>query len=259
MRYVICLLMLALTACATPALETRDDLQSVFHEQGVENGTFVLLDVEHNHMTVINSTRAAQRFWPASTFKIANSLIALETGAVRSEQEVIPYGGQPQPFEVWEQDMPLAEAIRVSNVPVYQEVARRIGLSRMQHWVKRLDYGNQNIGSVIDRFWLDGPLEISAIEQARFLARLTKSTFPVSQTVQETVRDMLKLEKFGDMQLYGKTGWAMGATPDIGWLVGWVEKEGHIYTFALNMEMPEETDVAKRIPIVKVLLGLLIP
>lgn len=259
-RYISYLIiMLTLAACATSASEIRNDLQSVFHEQGIENGTFALLDVQRNHLTIINSERAAQRFWPASTFKIANSLIALETRAVHSEHEVIPYGGQPQPFEIWEQDMPLTEAIRVSNVPVYQEVARRVGLARMQQWVKRLDYGNQTIGTVVDRFWLDGPLEISVIEQVRFLARLTQGTLPVSQAVQATVHDMLKLEQFDGMPLYGKTGWAMRAEPDIGWFIGWVEKEGRIYTFALNIDVMEKRDIEKRLPLVKTLLKILVP
>ena len=70
--------------------------------------------------------------------KVANSLIGLSTGAVRSADEVLPYGGKPQRFKAWEHDMSLRDAIKASNVPVYQELARRIGLERMRANVSRL-------------------------------------------------------------------------------------------------------------------------
>src|SRR5690606_10185028 len=113
-------------------------------------------------------------FVPASTFKIPNTLIGLATGAVKSVDEIFPYGGQPQPFKTWEKDMGLREAITLSNVPVYQELARRIGLERMQLNLLNMDFGNNEIGTVVDRFWLDGPLKISAVEQTRFLAKLAQ-------------------------------------------------------------------------------------
>lgn len=258
MRYLLVFLLLA--ACLThPRTEPRDDLQTVFRDHGIERGTFVLLDVQGNRMIVVDKARAQERFIPASTFKIANSLIALETGAVRDEHEIIPYGGRPQPFPQWERDMPMTEAIRVSNVPVYREIARRIGLERMRHWVELLHYGNRDIGQVEDRFWLDGPLAISAIEQAQFLARLTQGFLPVSPEAQATVRNMLKLEDRDGMELYGKTGWAMDAHPQIGWLVGWVVKNGRTYTFALNIDIRRKRDADQRLPIARALMEKLVP
>lgn len=153
----------------TVQFEVRDDLLAVFGDFGTP-GTFALYDVAADRVVVVDSARATRRYTPASTYKIANSLIALETGAVADESEVVPYGGEPQPVEAWEQDMNLADAFAASNVPVYQEIARRVGLGRMQEWVDRLDYGNRRLGEVPDRFWLDGPLAISAVEQVRFLA-----------------------------------------------------------------------------------------
>lgn len=82
----------------------RVDLRSVFQSQGV-TGTFVLYDAQSDELTAVDAKRAATRYVPASTFKIANSLIALETGVVKDENEVIPYGYKPQPFKAWEKDM----------------------------------------------------------------------------------------------------------------------------------------------------------
>ena len=242
-------------ARAQPVVE-RSDLDAVFSEHGA-TGTFVMLDEAADRITVVNRARAERRYFPASTFKIANSLIALETGAVKDEGEIIPYGGKPQPIKEWERDMGMRDAIRMSNVPVYQEIARRIGLERMTAAVERLDYGNRQVGTVVDRFWLDGPLEISAVEQAGFVARLARQQLPVSARSQAIVRDILRLEGRNGATLYGKTGWTTSVKPGIGWWVGWVERGNSIHAFALNIDMSSVNDAPKRIAIGRTLLGRL--
>ncbi|WP_067134150.1 class D beta-lactamase [Microtetraspora malaysiensis] len=234
----------------------RDDLQALFRQAGVR-GTFALFDVRQGRTTVVDAARAQKRLIPASTFKIAHSLIALETKAVKDENEVIPYGGQPQQFPEWEHDMNLRDAIRVSNVPVFQTLARRIGLKRENQWVNRLNYGNGRIGPVVDRFWLDGPLEISAVEQTRFLSRLARQQLPASKRNQLTVRELLKIEEKDGYALFAKTGWGMSTTPNIGWWVGWVERGDRLYTFALNIDVNIDKDTEKRIPLTRDLLTAL--
>src|SRR5688572_22755284 len=127
MHFVIrCLLLCAsAVANATDVLEVPE-LGKAFDAEGV-SGTFVLFDVGADTMQVFNRPRAEERFVPASTFKIVNALIGLKTGAVRDVEEVLPYGGKPQPIAAWEKDMSLRDGMRVSNVPVFQELARRIG------------------------------------------------------------------------------------------------------------------------------------
>jgi beta-lactamase class D len=124
----------------------------------------------------------------------------------------------------------------------------------MQAMVTRLDYGNHQIGTVVDRFWLDGPLEISPVEQAHFLARLAKRQLPLSQRTQAIVRDIMRLEAHDGAILYGKTGWATSVTPNIGWLVGWVERGEAVHSFALNIDMATAQDAPKRMAIVKAML-----
>ncbi|WP_106397219.1 class D beta-lactamase [Actinocorallia populi] len=243
-------------AAAPSSPVVRDDLQAAFREAGVR-GTFALLDVKRGRTTVVDLQRAEQRLIPASTFKIPHSLIALETRVVQDENEVIPYGGQPQPFPEWEQDMNLRDAVRASNVPVFQTLARRIGAERERRWVNRLHYGDREIGAVVDRFWLDGPLEISAVEQTRFLSRLARQQLPASRHNQLTVRDLLKVEEKDGYALFAKTGWGMSTEPGIGWWVGWVERGGNLYTFALNIDVEADGDTAKRVPLARTLLQAL--
>lgn len=118
------------------------ELESVFADQRV-TGTFVHLDLETDRVLLVNAPRAQKRFVPASTFKIINSLIAIETGAVTGPAEVFAWNGKPADIKDWERDMTLAEAIKVSNVPVFQEIARRVGLERYEDWLDRLGYGNR--------------------------------------------------------------------------------------------------------------------
>lgn len=242
-------LLASLQTLSAGTFQEVPQLAACFNDQGVV-GTFVLFDAATDTMFVSDAARAKKRFTPASTFKIANSLIGLDVGVVKNVDEVLPYGGKPQRLKEWERDMGLREAIKVSNVPIYQELARRIGLEQMREGVKKLGYGNMVIGSVVDHFWLDGPLGISAVEQTEFLHRLVKGSLPINPDAVRAVKEITLLEKTDTYELHGKTGWWVGPTPpEIGWWVGWIEREGKVYPFALNIDMPKGADGAKRIPI----------
>lgn len=218
-------------------------------------GTFVVYDVKADHLLVFNEPRAHQLFYPASTFKIANSLIALKTRTVHDEDEVFfHYDGYSNFFlKDWESDASLRSGIKVSHVPAFQELARRIGLEDMRKQLDELDYGNREVGSGVDRFWLEGPLRISAMQQVYFLASLGSGTLPYPEDVQEAVREICELERGTDWVLYGKTGWASKEKdPGVGWFVGWVAKKKHIYSFALNIDMINgEKDLEKRVILAK--------
>jgi len=250
--------LLLFTGTGAMALERTDrtDLQQLFEENGLE-GTFVLFEVSANGLHVVNAARAEQRFFPASTFKVANSLIALETGVVADEGEIIPYGGGPQPIESWEADMSMRDAIRISNVPVYQELARRVGLDRYEIWLRHQDYGNGQAGDKVDDFWLVGPLAISAMEQVGFLARLAEADLPVSTASQRIVRDILHHETRGNRTLCAKSGWSTAPEPQIAWWVGWIEHGDTVYAFAPNIDVHSPKQAALREPLARAFLDAL--
>ncbi|MCR9087199.1 MAG: class D beta-lactamase [Rhodobacteraceae bacterium] len=250
--FTVCVLVTSLARAAT--VVDRSDLTKVFEAQGL-SGSFALLDVNADRLTVVNQPRAHQRFIPASTFKIANSLIALELGVVADNNEIIPYGGEPQPIRAWENDMTLGEAFAVSNVPVFQEIARRVGLARYSEYLADLDYGNGAFGTEVDRFWLAGPLEISAVEQVKFLSLLAQKQLPLSDRTQDLVQDIARIETKDGAVLYGKTGWTTAPDPDIGWFVGWVVRDDGIYAFALNIDMRSRADAPLRRVLARQLLA----
>jgi beta-lactamase class D len=250
--------LLILTSHPTYAVDWQDspEIEKLFKQYQV-TGTFVLFDVSNNRMTGINQFQAATRIIPASTFKIPNTLIGLAVGAVKNVDEQFHYDGKPRFMKEWEKDMGLREAIKVSNVPVYQELARRIGLAKMRKNLKKIDYGNNDIGHVVDTFWLVGPLKISALEQAHFLARLAQNQLPFPVEIQAQVREIALLEQGNSWRLYGKTGWNRIDNPDVGWWVGWVENNKRIYSFALNIEIPNESYLPKRMELGKACLKAL--
>jgi beta-lactamase class D len=173
MKTLAILLLLAIPFL-TPALawgqpwQNQSEISTLFESAGVD-GTFVVYDIENNRLIGHNRARAERRYLPASTFKILNFVIGLSLGVVKNVDDPLPYGGKPQTVKAWENDMGLREAIKISNVPVYQELARRIGLERMRDEIKRLGYGSGDIGEQVDLFWLEGPLSISAVEQVFFV------------------------------------------------------------------------------------------
>ncbi|UQZ90912.1 class D beta-lactamase [Deltaproteobacteria bacterium Smac51] len=223
------------------------EVAAVFQSAGV-NGTFVLYDRQSGTFTGYNQTRANTGYLPASTFKIVNALIGLDVGVVKDVNETIPFTGDDRGNKAWAKDMGLGEAIKVSNVPIFQELARRTGLERMQAELIMIGYGNNETGNVVDTFWLEGPLRISAAEQTFFLDRLACQALPLRNDVQEQVREILFMEESGNAKIFAKTGLSMRTSPGTGWWVGWVELEDQIYPFAVNMDIKDfKTEGAKRI------------
>jgi len=221
------------TAAAIPASEVRSELEKDL--QGFK-GAFVLYDLNRNRYIRYNPERCAERFIPASTFKIMNSLIGLETGAVPDADYVIKWDGTKYDVPAWNQDHTLRTAIQNSAVWYYQELARRVGEKKMQEYVDAAHYGNQNISGKIDTFWLEGSLRISAEEQVEFLKRLYKGELPFSQRSMNIVKEILVLEKTETYQLSGKTGSGQRITPHESWFVGYLETQGNVYIFAANIE-----------------------
>lgn len=256
---VVCALLIITPLLPANAFEFKenDGVANIFKTAGLK-GTFVLYDVAGGMYIGYNKDRAEKRFVPASTFKIPNSLIGLSVGAVKSVDEILPYKGHPKPFiKAWENDMGLREAIVISNVPIYQELARRIGLERMRDNVSKMNYGSKEVGTSVDAFWLNGPLKISAIEQTQFLAKLAQGTLPFPDAAQKSVRDITRTETGPNWTLHAKTGWENGPDPGVGWWIGWVEKGDRIYAFALNIDIQKESDGAKRIELGKASLKAL--
>jgi beta-lactamase class D len=228
--------------------EIHANLAQRFTDEGTA-GTFVGYKVDDYLIIASDKNRSGEAKLPASTFKIPNSLIALETGVVGDpDKDVFKWDGVVRSIEAWNHDLTMRQAIAVSAVPVYQEIARRIGIERMQKYVDLLEYGNRDIGGGIDQFWLTGNLRIDPFQQIDFVDRLRRGALPVSKRSQDLVRDILPVTKVGDAVIRAKSG-LLGAEigkPSLGWLVGWAEKGDDRTVFALNLDCEEPRHIADR-------------
>ncbi|AHB48742.1 beta-lactamase [Hyphomicrobium nitrativorans NL23] len=216
----------------------------------------LVFELENGDIGVSDRARAERGFLPASTFKIPNTLIALETGVADSlDAPVFRWDGKErgfsgQPVAAWNRDQPLRDAFRNSAVWVYQDVARRIGRERMQQFVDKMGYGNCDLsGAAIDAFWLTGKLRISALEQIRFLDELRAKRLAVSERAQTLVHEVMEVERTSDYVLRGKTGWADEIA--LGWFVGWIESGKGSRLFVLNIDMANAASAQSRVEIVK--------
>ncbi len=210
---------------------------------GKFDGVAVILDVNSSERTIFG-TRADERLNPCSTFKILNSMIALDTHVVKDENETIKWDGVVRSYQVWNKDHTMRSAIAVSTVWFYQELARRIGAKRMQEYVSKVKYGNEDTSRNLTDFWLgEGSLKISSNEQIDFLSRLLRGDLPFSKRAMETTKDILTLEKHDNYKLAGKTG----SCAETGWFVGFIENNARkVFVFNIKGEGASGVE-AKRI------------
>ena len=228
----LCLISFAFAGCSVNQAEMDNNLKKYFDARKVE-GSFTMLNNTNGKITVYNMAIDTSRFLPASTFKIVNSLIGLETGAITDENMTIPWDGVKRSNEEWNKTMDMKEAFKVSNVAYYQEVARRIGKDTMQHWLDTLSYGNKQMGKYVDSFWLNNTLKISPDEQLGLMKKLYFDQLPFRKSVQQTLRNVMLQEDNTAYKLSYKTGWGFDEEDhSIGWLVGWIEENSHVYFFA---------------------------
>ncbi|MBD0267455.1 MAG: class D beta-lactamase [Cyanobacteria bacterium Co-bin8] len=226
-----------------------------FQALGVE-GAIIIHDVNQNVTYQHNRDRNLQPFLPASTFKILNALIALETGVISNDVAVLTWDGTARTIPAWNQDLNLRRAFNLSAVWFYQVLARRIGHERMQQWVSQAGYGNQTIGSPdeIDSFWLEGDLRITPQQQIEFLQRLYNDELPFSEKTMATVKDVMIVERTPAYTVRAKTGWAGYGEPDqtqIGWYVGYLERGENVYLFATNIDIRDDADGAARLDLTR--------
>src|SRR5690348_16795136 len=81
-----------LNSCTTHRAKIDNSLKKYFDENKVD-GCFTMLSNSTGEITVYNMGLDTTRFLPASTFKVLNSLIGLETGRILNDSMVIPWDG----------------------------------------------------------------------------------------------------------------------------------------------------------------------
>jgi len=183
-------------------------------------------------------------FLPASTFKIPNSIIALETGIVKDAETMFYWDGEPRGMRSWEADLSFEQAFKRSCVPCYQEIARNIGVERMNQYLENFQYGKIEVDSSnLDIFWLQGDSRITQMEQIDFLQQIVLRDLHISDSTSTVLSKLMSMEKTDSYELFGKTGWSISGDINNGWFVGYIMKADVIWYFATNVMPGEEFDM----------------
>jgi beta-lactamase class D len=199
---------------------------------GKFDGTGVILDLNSSERQVLG-TRTGERLNPCSTFKILNSMIALDAKVIRDENETLLWDGKVREYSAWNRDHSMRSAISVSTVWFYQEMAKRIGTARMQKMLKKVNYGNADMSNSLTTFWLgNGSLKISVNEQIKFLAKIMRYQLPFTTHTINILKEIIILEKQPKYTLAGKTG----SSKNLGWFVGFIEENDSTKVFAFNIK-----------------------
>jgi beta-lactamase class D len=220
------------------------ELENIFKNKQVD-GTIIIESLNTKKIYVYNEKRAEMLFSPASTFKIPNTLIALNEGVV-NEDSVIVWDKKIREFTSWNKDQTLETAFKTSCVWCYKEFASKIGIEKYKNYLEKLDYGNKNIGEDVTDFWLDGSLKISAYGEIKLLKKLYANDLPFKQSDIDILKKIMIDEKNDNYIIRAKTGWDSKYEKQIGWYVGYVETKDDVWFFAINIDIKSKEDLSKR-------------
>ncbi len=239
-------LMVLSLACFSLLAHAEDAaIARLFSETGV-SGTLLIESAKTGQRFVHNDERARRALPVASTFKVLNTLIALEEGVIDGADAAIPWDGTLHPIADWNRDQTLESAFKVSCVWCYQELARRVGAAKYPAYLRQARYGQLREPFDGTQFWLDGSLTISAEQQVAFLRQLVERRLPYRANSYDTLQTIMLAEATPRYRLYAKTGWSARTTPGIGWYVGYVEAAGDTWLFALNLDTRGVADLPLR-------------
>lgn len=220
----------------SPFLVTQELIKKTFNRT---NGCFILITRSTGNMICFNPQGCMEKLPPCSTFKIWNTLIGLETGLIISAEDTFyKWDGETRLIPEWNKNLTLRQAFEVSCVPAFQELARKIGEERMKLWIEKINYGDCDISSGVDIFWLPRTgkksLLITPLQQTELILNLVSKRLPFSPESLEILKDIMVVREDDEGTLYGKTG--TGADEkgknNLGWFVGYFKRNREIYTFS---------------------------
>jgi beta-lactamase class D len=206
-----------------------------------------------------------QRITPASTFKVALSLMGYDSGFLIDEHSpALPFHqGYPAWDPSWKTTTNPTTWIKNSVVWYSQRVTESLGEERLRSYVAKFNYGNQDISGNpgkndgLTQAWLSSSLKIAPLEQAQFLEKLVERRLPVSGKAYEMTNRITAVGRLADgWDVHGKTGTGSPRKADgsadadraFGWFVGWATKDGRalVFTYLIQDDRHEPTRAGLR-------------
>jgi len=217
----------------------RQDFKKYFDDCNVE-GAIAIYD-HKNHTWILSDTVATRKeTLPASTFKIINLLIALETKTIASENDIVKWPGSTDTLKYDYRpniyhDITVKEAFEVSAGWAFIELAKKIGKDNYKKYLTLCHYGNINLSQTDPDFWNFGAFGISPINQVEFLKKLYEEKLPFSKRNIDIVKKVMINEQNDDYTIHSKTGWTRENDINTGWWVGYIENKNGAYFFATRL------------------------
>ena len=217
----------------------RKEFKKFFDDCGVL-GSVAIFDKNNQQWILSDTTSVMNEHLPASTFKIINLLIALETKTIKDENEIvkwvgktdtIKYGYRPEIYH----DMSVKEAFEVSAGWVFIELAKKIGKKNYEKYLSACNYGNLNLTEKKVDFWNFGSFAVSPVNQIEFIRNLYEEKLPFSKRNIEIVKSVMITEQKDHYTIRAKTGWTRENNINTGWWVGYIEVQDNVYFFATQL------------------------
>lgn len=176
------------------------------------------------------------RVTPASTFKIAISLMGFDAGFLKDEHtpKILFREGYLDWRDNWKEATDPAKWMRDSVVWYSQQVTTALGKERFAHYTSKFAYGNADVSGDAEHdgltmSWISSSLKISPLEQLAFLRKVVNRQLGVSQHAYEMTTALTRFGQLpGGWDVNGKTGAASG----YGWYVGWARRGQRKLVFA---------------------------
>jgi len=198
---------------------------------------------------VYNQKKCEERLPACSTFKVALSVMAFDSGILKDEQNpVFKWDGVKRSIEPWNKDQTPTSWIRESAVWVSQEITPKLGMTKIQNYLNDFDYGNKDFSGGLKYSWLtpaafvgepmQNTLKISGYDQVSFLTKLWRGELKASDKAQSLTKSIMShdVSPKGSV-LIGKTGSGFRDENQdlrIGWFVGHVQKDEAEYIVVVN-------------------------
>lgn len=206
---------------------------------------------------LVHDGQCDQRITPASTFKIAISLMGYDSGILVDEHApTLPFrNGYIDWNPKWREATDPAGWIKNSVIWYSQQVTTKLGAARFQRYAESFNYGNHDVSGDRGRnngltlAWINSSLKISPVEQVAFLRDVVNRKLPLTANAYDMTSRILKLETTANgWEVYGKTGTGFPLLRDgttdhahaYGWFVGWATKGQRTIVFARLVQDQKE-------------------
>jgi beta-lactamase class D len=216
--------------------------------------------------TILQQGDCAGRVTPASTFKVALSVIGYDTGFLKDEHNptlpfrkgYVDWGG-----DNWKQPTDAVRWLKYSVVWFSQQITHALGEETLHDYATKLSYGNADFsGDVRKEQWPRSGLDRVVSEDiaagtGAFLRKLVNRR-AARQRSRHGYDDEGRRDHRAARRLVrqGKTGMAYPRKPDYtfdeqhpwGWFVGWARKDDRTLVFARLIQDDRKTRRHRRRP-----------